>query len=133
MGAGGPNQLDIRFRKVSGLSATVETYSLGEGGENCFTHQLPTRINRGNITLERGFVVRSPLTSDITRALEQFKFNPGNVMIKLLGETGRLLTSWLLHRAYPVRWSLADLDAGDDQVLIDTVELAYTVVRTMRL
>ena len=133
MAAGGPNPLDIRFRRVSGLGATVETFSLGEGGENCFTHQLPRRVSRSNIVLEREFVVRSPLATSIGMAMEQFKFKPGNLIIKLLGETGQLVTSWVLQKAYPVRWSLADLDAGEDQVLIDTIEVAYTVMRTLRL
>jgi phage tail-like protein len=133
MGASGPNELDIRFRRVSVLSATVDTYALGEGGENGFTHQLPRRISRGNLVLERGFIVGSRLTTDVAQAMEQFRFKPGTVMVKLLGETGLPLMSWMFFKAYPVRWSIADLDAGDDQVLIDTVEVAYTIARTLRL
>ena len=33
-----PNPLDIRFQKVSGLSAEVTTTTLEEGGQNLYTH-----------------------------------------------------------------------------------------------
>ena len=61
--AGGvlPNLLDIRFQKVSGLSATVETTPLKEGGQNLYTQKLPERVSYGNLVLERGFVIDSPL------------------------------------------------------------------------
>lgn len=131
LGAGGANPLDIYFRRISGLSATVETFSLGEGGENGFTRQLPRRISRSNLVLERGVVVRSPLAADIGLAMERFKFKPGNLLIKVLGATGRPAAIWMFNKAYPVRWSLADLDAGEDQVLIETVEVAYTLMRKL--
>lgn len=134
LGKAGPNPIDIRFSRVSGLSATVETATIHEGGENRFSHQLPRRVSRSNLVLERGLVVdRSPLGVDVDAAFGQFKFRPGSVMVKLLGEQGRTRMTWQLHRAYPVRWSLADLDASQEQVLIDTLELAYTHVRTVRI
>ena len=52
--AGGvvPNPLDIRFQKVSELSATVETTSLKEGGQNLYTHKLPEQVSYQNLVLE---------------------------------------------------------------------------------
>ena len=52
--AGGvvPNPLDIRFQRVSGLSMTVDTEPLREGGQNLYTQQLPTGVSHGNLVLE---------------------------------------------------------------------------------
>lgn len=40
-----PNPLDIRFQRVSGLSATIETTTVHEGGQNLYSHRLPKRIS----------------------------------------------------------------------------------------
>lgn len=133
--AGGvvPNPIDIRFHKVSGLSATVETTPLAEGGENLYTHKLPKRVGYGNLVLERGFVVGSPLNIEFNAAMSLFTFVPSNVMVTLLGESGAPLSAWLFLKAYPVRWATADLNAGDERVLIDTLELAYTRMQALRI
>ncbi len=39
-----PNPLDIRFKKVSGLTATVATEDHPEGGQNLYTQTLPKTI-----------------------------------------------------------------------------------------
>ena len=61
--AGGviPNPLDIRFKKVRGLSATVKTTQVHEGGQNLYTQLVPTGVEHENLVLERGMVVGSPL------------------------------------------------------------------------
>ena len=57
--AGGvvPNPLDIRFQRVSGLSAEVETEAVSEGGQNLYTQRVPRGIKYNNLVLERGMVV----------------------------------------------------------------------------
>ena len=74
--AGGilPNPLDIRFQKVRGLSATVETTPLKEGGQNLYTHKLPERVSYENLVLERGVVIGSPLNLEFNAAMSLFKF-----------------------------------------------------------
>src|SRR5262245_51040378 len=78
--AGGvlPNPLDIRFQKVSGLSATVETKSIEEGGQNLYKQKVPTGINYNNLTLERGMVVGSPLNLEFNAVMSTFKFLTSN-------------------------------------------------------
>lgn len=127
------NLIDTRFQRVSGLTASIETTTLNEGGLNLYSHRLPKRVSYENLVLERGFLVRSPLKGVFTDALGLFKFKPCNVMVSLLDEERKPLLSWLFIKAFPVRWSTADLSANDDKVLIDTLELAYTRFDAMRL
>lgn len=133
--AGGavPNPIDIRFQKVSGLSATIETTTVVEGGQNLFTHRLPKRVGYGNLVLERGFVVGSPLNLEFNAAMSLFKFAPSNVMVTLLDERAVPLAAWLFFKAYPVKWATADLGASEEKILVDTLELAYTRMQVMRL
>ena len=87
--AGGvvPNPLDIRFKKVSGLSAEVTTETVGDGGQNLYTQKLPTGVSYGNLVLER-MVIGSPLKIDLQLAISGFKFAPCTVLVALSAQTG---------------------------------------------
>src|SRR3954454_16744303 len=121
-----PNPVDIRFQKVSGLSAEVNTDTIIEGGQNLYTHRIPTKINYNNLVLERGIVTGSPLNTEFNGALSSFRFAPSNVMVTLFSEYSLPIAGWLFMKAYPVKWSFADLDANANTVFIETMELAYT-------
>src|SRR5678815_4541608 len=131
--AGGvyPNPIDIRFQRVSGLSANVETTPLNEGGQNLYSHRHPRRVSYGNLILERGFVVGSPLNLEFNAAMSLFKFLPSNVMITLFNGEGIPLSAWLFLKAFPVKWQTADLSASEDKVLIDTLELSYQSMQAL--
>jgi len=133
--AGGavPNPLDIRFQRVSGLSAEVKTTTVTEGGQNLYTHRLPDRIDYQNLVLERGMVVGSPLNLEFNAAMSFFKFAPSNVIVTLFDEEKNPVTGWLFIKAYPVKWSTSDLDAKENSVVIDTLELAYTRMQILRI
>jgi len=128
-----PNPIDIRFQRVSGLSATIETTTVSEGGQNLYTHRLPRRVGYSNLILERGFMVGSPLSLEFNAAMSLFKFVPSNVMITLLDGDAVPLAAWMFLKAFPVRWATADLSAGEDKVLIDTLELCYASMQAMRV
>jgi phage tail-like protein len=132
--AGGviPNPLDIRFRKVSGLSAEVETESVSEGGQNLYTQKLPKAVRYNNLVLERGMVIGSPLNLEFNAAMSLFKFATSNVLVTLLGESRAPLAAWLFMKAYPVKWSTSDLTA-EPALVIDTLELAYTRMQILRV
>jgi phage tail-like protein len=133
--AGGviPNPLDIRFQRVSGLTATIETRTLNEGGQNLYTHKMPKKVGYENLTLERGFVIGSPLNLEFNAAMSLFKFFPSNVMVTLFNEQAIPIAAWMFLKAFPVRWSTADLNASDERILIDTLELAYTRMQAVRI
>lgn len=128
-----PNPIDIRFQRVSGLSATIETTTVHEGGQNLYSHRLPRRVGYQNLVLERGFMIGSPLNLEFNAAMTAFKFATCNVMVTLLSASAAPLAAWLFLKAYPVRWATADLSARDDQVLIDTLELSYKRMQTLRI
>lgn len=128
-----PNLLDMRFARVSGLEARVTTTIVKEGGQNLYSHRLPERIDYGNLTLERGYVVGSPLNIELNAVFSTASFPTSNVMVTLLGPSGMPLGAWLFIQTYPVRWSTSDLDAQKEEVTIDTIELAYTRMQILRV
>ena len=133
VGGAVPNPIDLRFAKVSGLDMTVETETVVEGGQNLYTQRLPQRISHGNLTLERGMVVGSPLNLEFNAAFSAFRFAPSNVLVSLLADDRAPLAAWLFMKAWPVRWATSDLDAGQPALVIDTMELAYGRMQMLRV
>jgi len=133
--AGGliPNPLDILFQKVSGLGTSVDTQTIEEGGQNLYSQLLPNKIQHENLVLERGIVSPSPLSIEFNVAMSIFKFSPSNVLVTLLDNTRIPIVSWLFMKAYPVSWSVSDLDATANEVVIENLELTYQNVQTIRL
>jgi len=128
-----PNPLDILFQKVSGLGASVQTEAVREGGQNLYTQLLPKNIQHDNLVLERGMVVGSPLVIEFNAAMSLFKFKPSNVLVTLLDHTRIPIASWLCVKAYPLKWSVSDLDANSNSVVIERMELAYQRLQVIRL
>ena len=111
----------------------MSTTEVNEGGQNVFSHHLPNRIQHDNLVLERGLVVGSPLVIEFNVAMSLFKFAPSNVLVTLLSEESIPLAGWLCLKAYPVKWSVSDLDAESNQVVIETMELAYQRLQVLRV
>lgn len=128
-----PNPLDIRFQKVSGISVEIETTEIREGGENIFVHRLPMQAKYNNLVLERGMVVGSPLNVEFNAAMTLFQFVPGNVLVVVLNKDSVPVAGWNFQRAYPVKWSVSDLDATQNGIVVDTMELAYTRFQSVRI
>ena len=133
--AGGviPNPLDIRFSRVSGLGSQINTIDLREGGQNAFTHKLPDGVSHENIVFERGMVVGSPLNVEFNIALSFYTMTPSNVMIMLFNGDTDPIGAWLCIKAFPVKWTTSDLNAGETSVVLDTFELAYERLQILRI
>ena len=133
IGGANPNRLDTRFRKVSGIGSTLSTHSLNEGGQNLFSQRLPDRVQYENLVLERGLALGSLLAQEFDTTMSLFQFNPSNVLVSLLDEAGVNINSWLFQTAYPVKWSISPFDAEANQVVIETLELSYQRMQSIKL
>jgi phage tail-like protein len=120
---------DVRFQDVSGLSAEMGIEEIQEGGENRFTHRLPTRAKYSNLILKRAMLTDSGLIKWFTDAIENFEFSPSTVQVTLLDSSHEALVAWNFIKAYPVKWTVSDLKATENAIAIDTIELAYQYFR----
>ena len=128
-----PNPIDFRFQRVSGISSSINTSSIEEGGQNLFSHRLPDKVQYENLVLERGVPVGSPLAIEFNVAMSQFKFYPSNVLVSLLDEAGTPHSSWLFIKAFPVTWTISGLDAEANSIVVETMELAFERFQSIRL
>jgi phage tail-like protein len=123
-----PN-IDGKFSEVSGLSFKLNTETYAEGGENRFTYQLPTRAEYSPLVLKRGLVssasalwvwVQDTMTMGLSTPIEI-----KNIMVTLLSDENAPLMGWLFINAYPTKWQVSDLNAMQNEIMVETVEFAY--------
>ena len=119
------NTKDVRFQEVTGLTAEIGIESYDEGGENRFSHRLPTRAKFNNLVLKRGMLFDTELYQWFYNAIFNFQFEPKTVVVSLLNAEGTILESWEFHSVWPVKWSISDLKASENAIVIETLELAY--------
>ncbi len=117
--------VDVRFQEVSGLSVTMNTESVSEGGENRFVHKLPTRTQYGDLTLKRGLMAVSGVTEWCRETLENYQIKPVNLLVSLLNESHIPLQSWYVVHAYPTKWEVGAFNAEQSQLAIETLTLSY--------
>jgi len=122
---------DHQFQSVAGLSVDVETEEITEGGENRFKHKIPVRTKYPNLVLKRGLLVDSKVIDWCKDAVENFEFKPIDLLVKLLNEKHEPLLSWNIVHAYPIKWSIADFNAQESKVVIETIELVYNYYNTI--
>ncbi|MDZ7695060.1 MAG: phage tail protein [Balneolaceae bacterium] len=111
-------------RRCPGLIQSWGPKSLKKG-ENRFAHRLPTPAKYSNLVLKRGVVTETALLNWFRNAIENFDFDPVTVKVSLLNEESDPLINWSFVGVYPVKWSVSNLDAQKNDVMIDTIELAY--------
>ncbi|MCB9795339.1 MAG: phage tail protein [Alphaproteobacteria bacterium] len=116
---------DLRFSEVSGLSMELKTEELVEGGQNRFTQKLPTRASYPELVLKRGMLVGSGLTEWARSCIEELNITPRNVDVTLLNEAGDPLMTWHLVNAYPTKWSVSSLNATNNALVVETLQLYY--------
>lgn len=120
---------EMRFQEVSGLEAEVGVEEYAEGGENRFKHQLPARAGTPRLTLKRGMLVNSKLIKWFHDGLESFIFFPTTARVTLLNEKGQPLSTWTFYNVWPVKWSVSGLNANENSIVADSIELAYNYFR----
>ncbi|WP_338860217.1 phage tail protein [Mycetohabitans rhizoxinica] len=120
-----PSPLDMHFAQISGLGRTLAVTGLREGGDNLGTVQLPDQVQHGTLVLQRGVMSVTPVTMLFNHVLSNVASTYVSVVILLLNGDYRPVCSWTLTDALPVSWTTGELDASKNEVLIDTLELAY--------
>lgn len=120
-----PNDNDVRFTEVSGLSVELGTEEVAEGGENRYVQKYPTAAKYPELVLKRGLFPGSEVMSWVKKCVESHVIEPKNVDVKLLNEEHQPLLTWHLVKAWPTKWAVSDLNATANAVVIETLQLYY--------
>lgn len=128
--------INISFQEVSGLQVELETETIKEGGVNNFSHLLPTRRKHGNLVLKRSLL---PLSHTLANAMKAIMEDDGSghislmeINIALWDPSQNPIAGWMIHNAYPVKWEISTLGGQKNELVIETMEFAYsTLNRTL--
>ena len=122
LGAGDP----LRFAEVLLPEGSIAVVEYREGGERSNgARKLPGRPHFANVVLRRGFagdLVLYDWWNEIRNGGQDFR----TVRIELQTEDhSQVVASWTLHRAWPARIAFGPLRGLGDEVLVETLELAF--------
>ena len=112
------------FSSCSGLQMETEVQDFVEGGVNSHSWKFVTRSKQTNLTLKRGIVnkVLWDWYYDITVGKMKFQ----NVTIAVLDSAGaQPVIEFQLLQAFPVKWIGPELDAAQNNLAVETLELAH--------
>ena len=124
------NGVPISFQEVSGISKEMAVEEVVSGGENRFKYRLPTVSSSQNLILKRAITpIDSAFTAWLSASLDNGLALPivkVLLTVELLGSSGLPMAGWVFHDAYPVKYVMSDLKSQDNQLAIESIELAYT-------
>ena len=124
---------DFRFQEVTGLNVDVNLDTYNEGGENRFVHRLPGRTRYSDLILKRGMTLVSGVTAWCVDAIENFNYQPTNMLISLLNEDHLPVSSWYITNAIPIKYDISGLNAEQNQIVIESITLRYEYYKTLNL
>lgn len=120
------NDNDVRFQSVAGLNVEYDMEAFKEGGENRFEHKLPVRTKYPDLALKRGMLKDSQVIDWCLDAFRNRVFQPAQVNVSLLNEEHQPLRTWQVFRAWPKKWAVSDFNAGENSIVVETLELSYS-------
>jgi phage tail-like protein len=112
------------WTKCEGLAVEYEVLEYQEGGLNEYVHRLPGRRKYTNVKLTRPLDEHS---ADVVVWVSKQATEPRRrtAQIAVLERDGSVVCQWDLADVYPLKWSGPALDAGGNQVALETLELAH--------
>lgn len=115
------------FMRVKGLAREVKYESLREGGVNDYEHKLFTQVSYNNLVLERGLA--QDTLWNWALAVSNGDIERKSITVALQDRDGGSKWTWHVDHAYPVKWSVSDLDASASQVTLESVEFVHHGLR----
>ncbi len=121
---------DNGFQEVSGISATLHTEEIQEGGLNRYKHKVPGASRYTNLVLKRGYIASgSTLATWFIKTLNSGLTEPiptHTINVMLLDEKGSPLKTWTFQDAWPVKWSISEFNAQDHKLVVESLEFSYS-------
>jgi phage tail-like protein len=115
------------FKEVSGLEIQVQVKAKTE---NHIISSVPTGERKfSNVTLKRGMLPGGSALADWAAGIEASPANGAldvkNVDIYMMDDQGNDIMSWHLEKAWPVKYTVGPLNASDNSIVVESLELAY--------
>jgi phage tail-like protein len=112
------------FSECTGLEMQLDIEEYREGGRNGEVLQFPTRVKWGRITLRKGMAYGSELW-DWHYGFAQGTGKRRDGVVVLTDSNHVPAQSWYFRRGLPVRYTAPALNASQNAVAIESIEIAH--------
>jgi phage tail-like protein len=120
------------FSECSGLEMTLQVEDFKEGGNNGRLLKFPTRVSWSNITLKKGIGVGTALW-DWHYGFVEGTGRRRDGMIILLSDLHLPNNIWCFRRGLPVKYTGPALNATQNNVAIESIEIAHEGIYQVQL
>lgn len=134
------NEVDSKFKEVSGLEIKLETITVKPGGDVNTHYELPNQTTFSDLVLSRGLLsADSSLTQWCYAWLLNDYSQPRrkmDIFLKLLNEQGNPVFSWQFIQAYPVGLKIGGFNAmaeGSAAIMVETITLRYSNINIVNM
>jgi phage tail-like protein len=111
------------FQTIGGIERQTKVEPYREGGVNDYEHQLAVGTTYPALVLKRGLADVS--LWDWHQDVIAGTIRRRTVSVLLLDDSGDEAWRWICARAYPAKWTGAELDAMSAAVATESVELVH--------
>lgn len=124
---------DNSFQEVSGIQTEIATETIEEGGSP-YTYAVPTKIKNSNLVLKRGIAKKDSLLARWCKSVMEGggfarPIETAHLSVFLMNENGEAVRKWSFLNAYPVKWEIEAFSSTKNDLAIERVELAYTLLK----
>ncbi|MBI3785379.1 MAG: phage tail protein [Deltaproteobacteria bacterium] len=112
------------FSECTGMQVETEVHDYPEGGLNTHVRKFVTRTKQSNITLKRGIVDRVLWDWHFDIARGEMHFRNGAIIVRDPSGS-RVTMEWHFRQAFPCKWVGPELNAAQNNVAIETLELCH--------
>jgi phage tail-like protein len=112
------------FTECQGLEASMKVEDYNEGGRNGAVLRFPGRVSWTNITLKRGMAGNSSLW-DWSYGFVEGRGRRRDGVIVLMSELMVPANIWFFRRGLPVKYSGPQMSATQNNVAVESVEIAH--------
>jgi phage tail-like protein len=111
------------FKEVTGFDSTMEVIEYRSGHDTLTMTKIPGLNKHGNVTLKWG-ANGTKLFWDWIFSAMNGQVQRANGSIKLFNENRQEVMRWNFTRAWPTKYTGPSLNAGTNEIAMDSVELA---------
>ncbi len=114
------------FLECGGLSMERDTYAIPEGGVNDFVAIRPGKMKPfPNLTLKRGLTYDRDLWDWFRKGMYDGRVERKNLSVIIGNADFMKVKQWDIYDAFPVKWSLIDLNASTMEIAWESIELVH--------
>lgn len=116
------------FAEVSGLEVEIGVIEYRNGNEDITPRKLPGLAKYANIVLKRGITGDLAFWNWVLSSMQGLA-DRKSMAIVLLDEQRNEVMKWKVSRAWPCKWTGPGLNAGANEVAMETLEIAHEGIR----